>query len=48
MYIFLTAAHHADQRRLQAGSSSEGAAGVGGAELGVPGGDAQSQVSRIR
>uniref|UniRef100_A0A8D3A022 Scm like with four mbt domains 2 n=1 Tax=Scophthalmus maximus TaxID=52904 RepID=A0A8D3A022_SCOMX len=38
------AAQHADQRRLQARTGPEGAAGAGGPELGMSGGDAQSQV----
>lgn len=42
------AADYADQRRLQAGTSPEGAAGVGGSKLGMSGGDAQSQVSKIK
>lgn len=40
------AAEHADQRRLQARTSPEGAAGAGGSELGLSGGDPQSQVRR--
>lgn len=38
------AAEHADQRRLQAWTGPEGAAGGGGSELGLPRGDPQSQV----
>lgn len=42
------AAQHADQRRLQARASPEGAAGAGGSELGMPRGDPQSQVSKAK
>lgn len=44
----LQAAEHADQRRLQARTSPEGAAGAGGSELGMPRGDPQSQVRKAK